>query len=154
MINISFFSTLPRKVKMKAMPRPSSRTSHPRGTTLLELTIVIMVLLALIGVSMYASGSIGKWKKGREAGEQLRLVYAAQRSYLADNPTVAVSSLTESLLIPYLPDRSSAIPKVTTLEDTTLSIKVNVTPPIVDAGGGTAYDPSGSSEDSLWDVGK
>lgn len=140
-------------MKLASMVFPSRHCTR-RGTTLLELTIVILVLLTIIGVSMYASGSISKWKKGREAAEQLRLVYAAQRSYLADNPTASVSSLTESLLIPYLPDHSSAIPTVTSLEGSTLKIKVNVTPPIVDAGGGTAYDPSGSSEDSLWDVGK
>jgi len=138
---------------MTSMPRVSSLRPQ-RGTTLLELTIVIMVLLTLIGVSMYATGNIGKWRKGREAGEQLRLVYAAQRSYLAENPTAAVSSLTNDLLIPYLPNRASAIPTVISLEDATLTIIVTVTPPVVDAGGGSVYDPSGDSQDSLWDVGK
>jgi type II secretory pathway pseudopilin PulG len=135
------------------MPRVSSLRPQ-RGTTLLELTIVIMVLMTLIGVSMYGTRSIGKWRKGREAGEQLRMVYAAQRSYLAENPTAAVSSLTEAELIPYLPNRASAIPTVSSMEDATLTIKLNVTPPVVDAGGGSVYDPSGDSRDSLWDVGK
>lgn len=135
------------------MPRVSSLRPQ-RGTTLLELTIVILVLMTLIGVSMFSSAAIGKWRKGREAGEQLRLVYAAQRSYLADNPTAAVSSLTETLLIPYLPNRGSSIPTVTSLEKKTLSIKLTVTPPVVDGGSGIPYDPSGDIQDALWDVGK
>jgi len=134
------------------MPRFSSLRPS-RGTTLLELTIVIMVLMTLVGVSMYATGSIAQWRKGREAGEQLRLVYAAQRSYLADNPTAAVTSLNESLLVPYLPNRAEEIPTVISLDDRTLSIRLTATPPVVDDAG-AVYDPSGSSTDSLWDVGK
>ncbi len=113
-----------------------------------------MVLLALIGISMYSVGSVSSWRKGREASEKLISVQTAQRLYLSDHPTTDVSSLTAEMLIPYLPDRSTAIPTVTSLEDATLSIKLNVFPPIVVNPSGSAYDPSGNNKDSLWDVGE
>ena len=127
---------------------------HPGAFTLLEMTIVIMVLLALIGTGMFVNNRMDEWKLGREAGETLRTVYAAQRMYLADNPTVAVSTITASRVIPYLPNQATAMPKVTSLTGTQLNILVNVSPPVINAGDGTTYDPSGSSNDSLWDVGE
>jgi len=46
------------------------------------------------------------------------------------------------------------MPTITSLDDEELGINVTVSPPVVDGGGGAAYDPSGSSSDSLWDVGE
>ena len=45
------------------------------------------------------------------------------------------------------------MPTVTSLSNTSLNIIVNVMPPVVNNGSGVAYDPSGSTTDSLWDVG-
>ena len=131
--------------------RPRSR---PRAFTLLEMTLVIMVLLALISVGMYSGSAIKTWRLGRQASESLRSVYTAQKLYLADNPTVPVTSLTNALLIPYLTNKETSMPTVTSLTGATLSIKVTVFPPVVDSGSGVAYDPSGSPTDSLWDVGE
>lgn len=125
-----------------------------RAFTLLEMTIVILVLLTLVGIGTYSSRKISTWKLGREAGETLRSVYNAQRMYLADNPTTKVSALTATQLIPYLTNGATALPTVVSEEGTTLTIKVNVSPPVVINSGGTTYDPSGSSTDSLWDVGQ
>ena len=126
-----------------------------RAFTLLEMTIVILVLLALIGMGLTSSNAVRNWQLGREAGESLRSVYTAQRLYLADNPTTAVSSLTDALLIPYLASHATTMPTVKSQTGATLTIKVTVYPPVVNAasGGGT-YDPSGNSKDSLWDVGE
>ncbi len=135
-------------------PSRPSDCARRRAFTLLELSMVIMVLLALISSGMFVSTKIDEWKLGRLASEQLRSVYSAQRMYLADNPTASVTSLTGPLLIPYLPNRAAAIPTVKSLTGATLSIRVNVTPPVVDAGSGVPYDPSGSTKDSLWDVGE
>jgi len=134
--------------------RPFRSQSQPPAFTLLEMTLVIMVLLALVSVGMYSSSAIKTWRLGREASESLRSVYTAQKLYLSDNPTTPVTSLTNALLIPYLTSKAASMPTVTSLTGTTLNIKVTVFPPVVDNGSGVAYDPSGSTTDSLWDVGE
>ncbi len=121
--------------------------------TILEMTIVILILLALMKIGLFSSAKMDEWKLGRVAAESLRSVYAAQRMYLADNPTVAVSSLTSTLILPYLPNNVTVMPTVRSLTGATLTITVNVSPPIINNGSGVAYDPSGSTTDSLWDVG-
>lgn len=139
---------------MSTNPKPNFIHRRNRGLTLLEMTIVIMVLLALTGGSLYMGGRLGDWRSGRNAAETLRTVYAAQRMFLSDHPTVPVSSLTPEQLIPYLPRGTTAMPTVTSLDDEELEIMITVSPPVVDAGGGEAYDPSGSPKDGLWDIGR
>ena len=131
-----------------------SKIRRPGAFTLLEMTIVIMVLLALVSTGLFVNNKMDEWKLGKQAGETLRTVYAAQRMYLADNPTAAVSSITKKKIIPYLPNQATTMPKVTSLVGTQLNILVNVSPPVINGGSGVTYDPSGSSNDSLWDVGE
>jgi prepilin-type N-terminal cleavage/methylation domain-containing protein len=133
-------------------PTPTSRP--PRGLTLIEMSLVLFLIVALMSTGLFFSGAIANWQKGRNAAETLRLVYAAQRAYLADNPTVAVASITPDQLIPYLPNNVANMPTVISLTGAMLTIRVNVSPPIIDAGDGTPYDPSGSTKDSLWDIGQ
>ena len=135
---------------MKHHTRPQIRSS--RGATLLEMTIVILVLLTLVGIGVYSSGKISEWKLGREAGETLRAVHTAQRLYLADHPTTLVTDITGDDLIPYMKGYNS-IPTVESLDGDQLAIIVNTHPPVVD-GGGMTYDPSGKADDSLWDIGQ
>lgn len=125
-----------------------------RGFTLLEMTVVVMVLLALTGTSLFVSKKMDEWKLGRSAAESLRQVYSAQRMFLAENPTRLVSSLTPADVTPYLPGGLTALPTVESLTGSNLSISVNVSPPVINAGSNTIYDPSGNSKDSLWDVGE
>jgi predicted lipoprotein len=73
--------------------------------------------------------------------------------FLADNPTTLVANITAAQLIPYLPNQATAIPTVKALTGVTMTIRVNVNPPNINNGSGGIYDPSGSSNDSLWDVG-
>ena len=136
---------------MKSFPpfRPA-----PQAFTLVEMTVVIMVMMALITVGFSVSGASKKSMLAREASEALRTVYTAQRLYLSDNPLAPISSLTSDMLIPYLPDKAAAIPTVKSLTGATLAIKLNVFPPVVNNGSDAAYDPSGNSKDSLWDVGE
>jgi type II secretory pathway pseudopilin PulG len=133
-------------------PRHRSRTK--KAFTLLEMTVVIMVILAMVKTGFYVSSKVNEWKLGRQASETLRLVYSAQRMYLSDNPTVDVTTLTGTLIIPYLANNATSMPTVKSLTGTNLAITVTVSPPVINAGTGTTYDPSGSSTDSLWDVGE
>lgn len=137
--------------------RPTNQ-SKKRGFTLIEMSIVIFVLLALMTTGFYTSNVIGQWKLGRDASEALRTAYVAQRTYLADNPTVPVTSLTHSLLLPYLPNNPPSFPTGKSLTSTTLHVRVNISPPYMTttSGGvsGTRYDPSKTTTDSLWDVGE
>ena len=123
------------------------------GFTLLEMSLVIMIMMALLGTGLFISKKTDDWRLGRQASETLRQVYSAQKLYLADNPTASVSSLTGALLIPYLPNQATTMPTVTSLSGATLNIIVTVMPPVVNDGTGQTYDPSGSSTDNLWDVG-
>ncbi|MES2997108.1 MAG: type II secretion system protein [Verrucomicrobiota bacterium] len=124
-----------------------------RGFTLLELTVVILVLLSLASIGLFTTRKLDEWKAGRNASETLRYVYSAQRLYLSDHPTVPVASLSAENLIPYLPGDATEMPTVESLTGEILVISVTVSPPVV-LDGSEVYDPSGSSTDSLWDVGQ
>ena len=135
------------------------KTSHrhhstKRAFTLLEMTIVIMVLIALIGSGLFVSRKMDDWKLGRTASETLREVYSAQRMYLSDFPTADVSAISTANIIPYLRTGATSLPTVKSLTGTELSIIVNQSPPVINAGSGVVYDPSGDNRDSLWDVGE
>ena len=130
------------------------RISGKNGFTLVEMTVVIMVMMTLMGTGLYVSSQFGNWQLGRTASEDLRSVYAAQRQFLADNPTASVATITTGQIIPYLTNRAVAIPTVKSIEGNTLNIRVNVSPPNINDGTGGIYDPSSTSADSLWDVGQ
>jgi predicted lipoprotein len=112
------------------------------------------VLISLISTGLFVNTKMSEWKLGRSASETLRQVYSAQRMFLADNPTRLVSSITATDVIPYLPNNATALPTVKSLTGASLGILVNVSPPVINAGTGVSYDPSGSNRDSLWDVGE
>jgi hypothetical protein len=124
------------------------------GVTLIEMSLVMFLLVALMSTGLFFNSKVGEWRAGREAAETLRGVYAAQRLYLSDNPTAPISSLTNALLIPYLPNQLATMPTITSLTNATLTIRVTTSPPTINNGSGGNYDPSGNSKDSLWDVGE
>jgi type II secretory pathway pseudopilin PulG len=127
--------------------------SSTRAFTLLELSIVIMVLLALIGIGLNVSTRMDDWKLGRKASEVLRDVYSAQRMFLSENPTKDVSTIVAADILPYMRNSPTAMPTVDSLTGTKLGIIVNQSPPVINSGSGSTYDPSGKNNDSLWDVG-
>ena len=73
---------------------------------------------------------------------------------LRTTPRASVSAITAALLIPYLRTRPPPCPPSNHSTGATLTILVNVSPPVINAGSGVTYDPSGSNKDSLWDVGE
>lgn len=133
--------------------RSSIKADHS-GFTLLELTVVILVIMTLLGTGLFVSNQYTEWKLGRSASEKLRSVYAAQRMYLADHPTAMVNTITGPQIIPYLANRALVLPTVESLTGANLAIDVDVSPPVIDDGSGGVYDPSGATDDSLWDVGR
>lgn len=120
--------------------------------TLLEMTIVIMVLLGLISTGFFANKKVDEWKIGRVASETLRQVHTAQRMFLADNPTHPVDEIVAADIIPYLSGNVTELPTIKSLNGTELDIKLDVSPPVVVDGSGTTYDPSGDAEDGVWDI--
>lgn len=125
-----------------------------QGMTLIEMSLVILVLLGMAGVFFASTRSIGDWQKGKEVSSILRGVEEAQRQFLADNPQRAVSSLTDAEVASYLPGSPAALPTMVGLDKIPLTADITVSPPIARTGNGDAYDPTGSTSDSLWDVGK
>ena len=131
--------------------RFSLQSRSTRGTTLVELSVTIGVIVLLAGIVSISVQPFIAYRDGRAAGEALRSVKAAQLLYLADHPATPVNSLTQAILLPYMPNGAwPTLPKVATQTPT---INCTVFPPAAVLGGGT-YDPSGSSTDGLWDVGK
>jgi type II secretory pathway pseudopilin PulG len=121
-----------------------------RGTTLVELSIVIAVIILLTSIGSISAGAFIAYRDGRKAGEALRAVKAAQLMYLADNPATPVNTLTQNMLQPYMPNGAwPTLPKVGTQTPT---INCAVFPPVALLSGNN-YDPSGSTTDGLWDVG-
>ncbi|MGJ8661052.1 MAG: prepilin-type N-terminal cleavage/methylation domain-containing protein [Bacteroidota bacterium] len=118
-----------------------------RGVTLVEMTVVILVLLILVGISVVSTGAYREWAVGSEASQSLREIYTAQRSYLADNPTINVSAVTAADIIPYLSSGEAALPVIEDKDGAVLAVNLTVSPPVV------TNDPSGSTTDGLWDLG-
>ncbi|PWT87143.1 MAG: hypothetical protein C5B58_00195 [Acidobacteria bacterium] len=126
-----------------------SRSEH--GVTLVELSITIGIIIILAGIVSLSVQPFVAYRDGRAAGEALRAVKAAQLMYLADNPATPVNTLTQAMLLPYMPNGAwPTLPKVGAQQPT---INCAVFPPVATLGGAN-YDPSGSTTDGLWDVGK
>jgi hypothetical protein len=100
---------------------------------------------ASLGIKPYYA-----FRDGRTAGEALRSVKAAQLMYLADNPSIPVASLTQALLVPYMPN--GTWPTLPTVGAVVPTINCTVFPPVAVLSGAT-YDPSATTTDGLWDVG-
>lgn len=140
--------------------RVHGQLSH-RGFTLLEMTLVISVMLLLITVGLKSTSAFKNYKLARDAADTLRTVYVAQRTFLADNPTTAMSAITPALLLPYVQNSPAVFPTGRSLKGQNLNVFVGSSPPfftttaVVSGSAPPArYDPSGSNTDSLWDVGE
>lgn len=118
----------------------------------MEITLVIAIMLTLAGIVTYSVSSMTNWKNGREGSEKLRSVYLAQKTYLADFPSKSFATFTAAELIPYLPGRPGSMPTAKTTSNQVLTLNFQVMPPVWNLGS-TAYDPSGSLTDGVWDVG-
>ncbi len=129
-----------------------NNTKNIAAMTVIELSLTLSLMLIFATITIFSVSGIKNWKLGRIAGEELRAVYLAQKSYLADHPVEKIANLTSGDLIPYLTGGRTQIPFVESLEGEMLAITYTVIPPVINSAGGI-YDPSGSTSDSLWDVG-
>jgi prepilin-type N-terminal cleavage/methylation domain-containing protein len=123
-----------------------------RGLSLVEMSLVIALMLALASIVTFSLSAVTEWKTGRDAAEKLRSVYIAQKSFLADQPSKSYATFTPGELIPYLPGRSGAMPTAVSKDGQTLTLNIQVMPPVFRIGD-SVYDPSDTTSDGLWDVG-
>lgn len=130
-----------------------SRFQKQAGFTLLEISLVMGLILGLCVMIGFGYNSVSDWKKGKDAGLSLQAVYAAQRGYMADNPTADIASVSAAQLVGYLPQGWSVLPSFYGKDGEVLTLKFSVMPPIL-LYGTSAYDPSGKPADGLWDVGE
>ena len=120
------------------------------GFTIIEMSIVLGILLALTGIISVSMSGVTKWKLAKNAGEDLRVVYIAQKTYLADHPTADPSLFDAADLLPYLPSGTVANQSVELEDGSSVIIDFKVMPPVLTG----ITDPSGDTADGLWDVGK
>ena len=141
-------------MKTKSMTNDLPKSNHVKGVTLIEMTVVILVILLLVGLSIFSIDAYKRWQIGSEASQRLRQVQTAQKTFLADNPTLDITALTEQNVIDYLSDGAAVLPDLSSsaLDGEALTYNISTIPPVL-MNGGVVYDPSGSSTDGLWDVG-
>lgn len=139
---------------MRIHPYATSSARFKAGLTLIEMTVVILVLLGLTGGFFVTVGPVADWQKGRVASSILRDIEVAQRQFLADHPQRQVSTLTVAEVSSYLPGSPASLPTMVDLDGNTLVAKIDVSPPVAATSSGQVYDPSANRNDSLWDVGQ
>lgn len=128
---------------------------NSKGLTLLEMVMIMAILLVLSSIATFSIQAYRDWQAGLKAGEAVKAVYQAQRLYLADNPTTALSAITEPDITPYLPaGYNGAMPVVDGLDGENLGFIIDQSPPYLHDDTDNRYDPSGSTVDSLWDAGQ
>jgi prepilin-type N-terminal cleavage/methylation domain-containing protein len=128
------------------------RTSCSKGGfTLVEMSVTIALILVLVGIASLGIQPYFAYRDGRTSGEMLSAVKAAQLMYLSDFPATPVTSLTQALILPYMPH--GTWPTLPLVNGVAPTINCAVFPPIAVLGGAT-YDPSGSATDGLWDAGQ
>ena len=140
--------------------KPMFHSRSTRGTTLIELSVAIAVILLLAGAASLAIKPYLAYRDGRAAGEMLRAVKAAQLMYLSDNPSTPIANLTQAELLPYMPNglvngqvNLLAWPTLPSVNGQVPTINCTQFPPVAVLNG-APYDPSGSTTDGLWDVGQ
>ncbi|MEN3943759.1 type II secretion system protein [Prosthecobacter sp. SYSU 5D2] len=122
------------------------------GFSLIEISLVIGLLLGLAAFATMNVTAVRDWQRGKDAAVSIQAVFSAQRAYMSDHPTADIADVSAAELQAYLPEGWSSIPTAISLTGETLNLNHTVMPPQWRLGS-TAYDPSGSGNDGLWDAG-
>lgn len=140
---------------------PLKRKQHS-GVTLIEMTVVIVVLTILVSISILSFNGYRNWQIGSIASQALREVDTAQRTYLSDFPTQDITLLTQSDIEPYLSsnttfdilrDGVAGRGGIEGANGEALDFNVTVSPPTLTSAG-VLYDGTSSDSDGLWDLGR
>lgn len=123
------------------------------GFSLIEVSLVIALIIGLSAIVGVSVSTVQNWQLGKNASLSLQAVYSAQRSYMADHPTSEINSITATQLQSYLPQGWSSMPVFVGTKSEQLTLNYTVMPPRL-LNGNNVYDPSGKSDDGLWDLGK
>jgi prepilin-type N-terminal cleavage/methylation domain-containing protein len=148
---IGALSNLQRPQSLETSPHPARTIRSRGGFTLVEMSVTIAIILILVGGASLGIQPYLAYRDGRTSGEMLRAVKAAQLMYLSDFPATPVTSLTQALILPYMPH--GTWPTLPSVNGVAPTINCAVFPPVAVLGG-TTYDPSGSATDGLWDAGQ
>ena len=87
-------------------PECKTKNNKRGGFSLLEITLVLGLLLALSTFTVFGAGYFSKLNAARRTEGVLRQVENARMSYLVDNPNLSYSDLSVSVLANYMPDPS------------------------------------------------
>jgi len=133
---------------MKRKMTIREKNKYCQALTIIEMSIVLAILLGLTGIISMSMGGVTRWQLAKNAGEDLRVVYIAQKTFLADHPTNSPSDFTTVNLLPYLPSGTVANQSVELEDGSSVPIDFSVMPPVL-----TGFSDD-NTEDGLWDVGK
>lgn len=117
----------------------TGKSKRAHGMTLLELTVVIMVLLALMGILFIAARA---WKRGADRGASIMEIRNAQQAVRAysnmyqHNPGDTVSTLQTDV---FGPDKLMAIDPTTTTHPAGSDVTFVIADPTVVPAIGTLY---------------
>ena len=104
------------------------------------MSVTIAIILVLVGGASLGIQPYLAYRDGRASGEMLSAVKAAQLMYLSDYPSTPVTSLTQALILPYMPH--GTWPTLPLVNGVAPTINCAMFPPVAVLGG-TTYDPSG-----------
>ena len=132
---------------------------NKKGFTLIELTVVIVLILSIASISTFTVQSYVTWKEGIEAGAKLKEIHIAQKLYLADFPLETPSELADPVnkqkFLNYLDSFNKHLPIINAKKKdggSELEINILVIPPTLLLNN-QEYDPTGK-KDNLWDAGQ
>ena len=83
--------------------RTLNKSPHPKAYTLLEVSMVLGLAVALTTITIFGIGQSSAIARAARAEAAMRMIESARLSYLSDNPTRVVGTVLPTDLDPYIP---------------------------------------------------